>query len=344
MPLAAFFNHSSSFARRMSRTVQLSGTVACVGVAYGLRALLDPLWPAGFPFLVAVLGILASATLFGEGCGLLATGLSAAAAVYFYLPPYYSFAVSEPSHFTALVTFCVVGSLISLVISSLHRALAEVRAGEQVQASMLREFRHRTRNDLGNLSALLLLRAGRSAPECRAHLREAAGHAMSLARVHTRLGNAAAGAGHEVVVCSRDFVDGLAGDILLALSNGALNPIGLLSECEDHPIDTERAVVVGQILNECLSGALQHAFPNDREGRITVRFRREEPMFVLEVEDDGVSVEATTGDLGARIQGALAAQLRGTFVRQPLAAGGTLRRLTFPLVGPARLSLPAPAA
>ena len=69
-----------------------------------------------------------------------------------------------------------------------RRARAELARSEEQRRLLLNEFRHRTRNDLQSLAALLLLRA-RAAPSPAAAdgLREAAEHARALARVHAWL-------------------------------------------------------------------------------------------------------------------------------------------------------------
>jgi two-component sensor histidine kinase len=347
LPLGALFNSTFLKTRALPRWLRVGGSVLCVGLAFGVRALVDPIWPPGFPFLLAMGGILASAALFAEGCGLLATGLSAAAAAYWYLPPYHSFYVSDGSHVLALFTFILIGSLLTLVIETLHHALETERvavgravSAEQARAKVLEEFRHRTRNDLQALVGLLLLRARASSDEARDGLREGAAHALGLARVHSRLAEAEPDARGDVVIDTGGFIDGLAGDIVGALNRDGLRPIQLVVEAEAHVLDTERAVHLGQILNECLACALRYGFPEERHGRIHVRFAREGSNFVLEVGDDGVGFcEGSKPGLGTRVLASLAAQLRGSFSR----AGecGVRCLLTFPVAMPGRFGAPA---
>lgn len=344
MPLSEVFSTTVSRTRRLPLPGRLIGTLLCVGGAFASRAVLDPVWPAGFPFLIAMGGILAAASLFGELSGLLTTGLSAALAAFFYLPPTYSFFVKQPSHLVALGVFCLLGAVLTLVIETLHRSLDELRRAEAYRARMLREFKHRTKNDLHSLVSLLLLRAREAPPECRGPLKEAAAHALSLARVHSRLETAQPGADGEPQIGTREFVAGLASDILRALGGEAPRPIALVTDVENHGLDSERAVYLGTLLNGCLADALKHAFPGGRAGRIAVRFRREGAEFVLEVEDDGVGLgsPAVPGRLGTRILRALAAQLRGAFSRDSAAGAGTLCRLRFPVMSPGKVppSLP----
>jgi two-component sensor histidine kinase len=341
------------------------------GITIGVflvRLLAEPVLPEGLPYLVYLLAVLLGAALFDHGCGLFATAICAALAVAFYFPSLGSFGIDEQQHVLALAIFVAISVLMSSTIESLHRALASAQgANEALRAArdrlalsersrmlLLREFRHRTRNDLGSLVGLLLLRA-RMAPSeaAREGLREAAEHALALARVHTHLAasDSLDGGGEEngpdtPLVNTRDYILGLCGDLDRARMGEGLRPVALIAEAEPHPLDSERAVQLGLVLNEAVTNALKYAFPEDRAGTVRVRFARQGEEFLLTVADDGVGlphegeVEGASGSstrrhgsgLGTRLLRALAAQLRGAFVRRSGEAGvGTVAELRFPV-------------
>jgi two-component sensor histidine kinase len=331
-------------------------TAAIIAAAFALRHAMDPILPDGYPFLVAFVGILLASALFDHGAGLFAVVLSALLAAWFYIPPFGEAAVEDPRELVALGLFVGVASAMAFVIETLHRALEELRRAnaelarsERARALLLHEFRHRTRNDLGSLVGLLHLRA-RAAPSeaVREGLREAAQHALALARVHTRL--AAADVGDPAaVVDTRGFVLGLCSDLHALFSGEGLRPVALVPEAESHSLDTERAVQLGLVLNETATNAMKYAFPEGRAGTIRVRFAREGDSFVLEVADDGIGLPpegemdqappgrpAAGAGLGTRLLRALAAQLRGSFARHPGpgCAGGTVAELRFPAEAP----------
>jgi len=93
---------------------------------------------------------------------------------------------------------------------------------------------------------------------------------------------------------------------------------------------------VGLIVNELVTNALKHAFPDQtREGAITVKFHREGPDFILCVADDGVG-KATTPSregMGTQLVKAFAAQLGGR-IEVERSASGTTQRLIFPVAAP----------
>ena len=361
---AALANTAISRTRRWPAWARYAATLAIVVAAFLLRRAADPILPQGYPYLLAFLAVLLSAALFDHAAGLLAAALSAALAAYFYLPPLGSLAVERQGDVVGLALFAAVAAAITLPVETLHRALADLQRAlderqralddlarsEERRGLLLREFRHRTRNDLHSLVGLLRLRA-RAAPSdaARDGLREAAEHALALARVHTHL----AGDGRQddaASVDTRAFVAGLCADLAAAQTGEGLRPVALVAEAEAHPLDSERAVQLGLTLNEAVTNALKYAFPEERAGTVRVRFAREGGEFVLTVADDGIGLprdgevaggavppqrSPSGGGLGTRLLGALAAQLRGTFKRVPGEGGvGTVAELRFPVQPP----------
>ena len=237
--------------------------------------------PPGYPFLPFLLAIVVAGTLFNHGSGFVAVALSAALASWFFLAPAGSLAVDAPRDRFALLLFLAVGCAIALAIETLHGALArERRAREELARSeeqrrlLLHEFRHRTRNDLQSLSALLLLRA-RAAPSPAAAdgLREAAEHARALARVHAWLAHGDLdGPDSETParVDTKHFVEGLCRDLDRVQSGGELRPVALVAEAEQHTLDAERAVHLGLVLNELVTNALKYAFPDNGDRKSVV--------------------------------------------------------------------------
>jgi two-component sensor histidine kinase len=89
------------------------------------------------------------------------------------------------------------------------------------------------------------------------------------------------------------------------------------------------------ILNELVSNALKHAFPNGRQGEIEVAVRAEEPgRASLRVSDNGVGLAAgmdwrATPSLGLRLVHTLTQQLHGTLGVET--THGVTFRLGFPM-------------
>src|SRR4029453_5188798 len=97
------------------------------------------------------------------------------------------------------------------------------------------------------------------------------------------------------------------------------NAIKLDVQVDDVSLAIETAVPLSFILNEIISNCLKHAFPDGREGRITIHFLQDEhAKFHLVVSDNGVGLPADfslvdSGSLGLRLVQILVDQLSGEF-------------------------------
>ena len=365
---AALANTAISRTRRWPAWARYAATLAIVAAIFLLRRAADPILPQGYPYLLAFLAVLLSAALFDHAAAARRRALGGARRLLLP-PPLGSLAVQSQGDVVGLGLFAAVAATISFTVETLHRALADLQRAlderqralddlarsnadlarsEERRGLLLREFRHRTRNDLHSLVGLLRLRA-RAAPSdaARDGLREAAEHALALARVHTHL--AGDGSGDAALVDTRAFVAGLCTDLAAAQTGEGLRPVALVAEAEAHPLDSERAVQLGLTLNEAVTNALKYAFPEEQAGTVRVRFARDGGEFVLTVADDGIGLPregevaggapprlaSGGGGLGTRLLGALAAQLRGSFKRLPGEGGvGTVAELRFPVQAP----------
>jgi PAS domain S-box-containing protein len=96
---------------------------------------LAPLWAEDLPALLFYPAVVLSAGYGGLGPGLVATALSGLTIAYYWLPPRYSFAVSDLSDLLGLVIFLAVGLLISIINEKQLRhataVLAALRKSEQ---------------------------------------------------------------------------------------------------------------------------------------------------------------------------------------------------------------------
>ncbi len=118
--------------------------IGVIALATGLRFLLDPLLPPGFPFLTYYPAVLIIAYLAGFEAGALGGLLAFAIAWYFFVPPRGSFALDAPT-LLSLIAFLIadaIGLLIVDRLDGLARTLAAERdrsaslADEQARASV----------------------------------------------------------------------------------------------------------------------------------------------------------------------------------------------------------------
>lgn len=215
----------------------------------------------------------------------------------------------------------VLASVIDL--SERKRAQAQLEASLAEKETLLRELHHRAKNNLALIASLLDLASSRPGPEVLAECRERIG---SISLVHELLYQS------ETVSHIRfdAYVKTLGEQVAHAWAPPQGPRVEFVVDVTDLTVSLEQAVPCGLILNELLTNAWKHAFP-ERAGTITVRVRRQGSVITLEVKDDGVGMPADavrTARMGLALVDALTRQLRGTLDTKT-SAGGTHVTLTF---------------
>jgi two-component sensor histidine kinase len=210
----------------------------------------------------------------------------------------------------------LVESFINQASVTLQRWKAENRIAASLQEKevLLREIHHRVKNNMQIISSLLRLQAsGLTDPAALASLQISQDRIRSMALVHEGL--------YRSSDLSRidfaEYVRKLTGR-LFSINARLRTDITLHIEIEDILLDVNRAVPCGLIINELVTNALKHAFPDGRKGDIFIRMAAyKQKGFSLTVADNGVGIPAgidlrSSDSLGIQIVGDLVQQLRGT--------------------------------
>lgn len=197
-----------------------------------------------------------------------------------------------------------------------HHALSQALEENRL---LLREVHHRVKNNLQTVSALIRLQPG--PPEAKEDL---------MHRI------AAMTAVHEHIYGSDQFGYLDIADYIHTLVVGLREGYGsaVKVECELASVDVtpDQALPLGLIVNEVVSNAFKHAFPDGRTGLITLKLEvTEAGQAVLRVRDNGVGYQPgkSTG-MGRRLIGGLAQQIDGDYELRN--EDGTLFVLKFPLM------------
>jgi len=95
--------------------------------------------------------------------------------------------------------------------------------------------------------------------------------------------------------------------------------VSFSSQIKDVSFNIETAIPLGLIINELISNALKHAFPEGKKGSIAVELTQDKKTeeYILTVTDDGIGFpEETdyrnTGTFGLQLVDMLTEQLHGT--------------------------------
>lgn len=197
---------------------------------------------------------------------------------------------------------------------ALHAALDE-------QQALLREVTHRVKNNLEVINSLLSLQAAEvTDARARQALTEAGQRVRAIGLVHRLL--------YEAPRLAQVDLGRFAEELAQALvaSYGVGERVRVAVSGERLATTVEQAVPLGLILNELLTNALKHAFPEERTGCIGLRMDAD--AGVLELADDGIGLPAAVDVEHPRTLGLQVVQ---ALVRQ---VGGTLRVLPRPEQGP----------
>ncbi len=213
-----------------------------------------------------------------------------------------------------------------LDITDIKEAEAQRQHDLEEKAALLRELHHRVKNNAQVFASLLTVQAGRTGDEAvRQALRTAASRAAVMTIAQEQM--------HEAGEAAEFDLGGYVNRLVTGLDVPEGDRVTILVDCPEPvlvPVTT--AVPLGLVVNELLTNALRHAFPDGRAGRVSVVLWREpDGGLSVSVADDGVGLlvqPEPRGSAGTTIVKVLTRQLGAALA---VAVGpGTRVTLTLP--------------
>ena len=272
--------------------IEIAFGTLCFVAAWLTREFVDLFSNGAGPFSLIFPAIMIS-TLYGRWpAGLVTFFLAFLHAWYFVLPFPQSFLFENPADRARTI---VNGSAALFILffaelfrAAVRRATRERDAELKTQHMLMRELEHRTKNNFAMVSSLLAMQQRESqSPEVTRALSSAATRVQSFAAIHQTIYTAEK---YSNDIYLPQYLAPLTQQLESGLFEGRNVRIGL--ECDPVDIPRERALAFGLIINELVTNAAKHAFPNGREGRITVTYTDPpEGAWKLSVGDDGIGVK-----------------------------------------------------
>jgi len=285
--------------------------LACCAVQYLIFRI------SAFPgFFVLLPGIFLAGLLFDRGSAFFATAIGCLFSVYILFP---NFQLPSNAVYVPFVLFMVTGFFLAIAADTLRKALERNTAAEHEKDLLLRELRHRTKNDIMNITSVLRIQARQATtPEIRDSLMGAAGRVEVMGEVHNFLEHSpeTVNLGAYVTdLCQR-----------LSAAHRGVRPINIVVDAEEAHVKPEHTLPVGIIINELVSNSLKYAFPRGRPGRIGVSVRDGGGAdLVMRVEDDGIGCsEDVPEGTGSVLMKLMTRQIGGSMVRETPAQGCTI--------------------
>ncbi len=191
------------------------------------------------------------------------------------------------------------------------------QAEEQLKASLrekeilLKEIQHRVKNNLLTISGVLALQLEQiKDDQSKDAFITSINRVNAMTKIHTRLYK------------SEDYslinFEGYIKEIVGVLSRSyEFPPENMIINVKDIFIDIDTAIPTGLILNELVSNAMKHAFPDGRKGEITITMSSEDSRIILTVSDNGIGFPPeidfkSTESVGLSLLGRLVEQINGT--------------------------------
>jgi predicted ATPase/two-component sensor histidine kinase len=201
-----------------------------------------------------------------------------------------------------------------LVLLAGQAALSLESASLEEKDALLKEVHHRVKNNMQLISSLLSLQAARIAdPAVAELLADSRNRIRSISLVHENLYQA----GNFSKISMTSHIQSLCAHLSHAYGSISRHT-EFTVQVSDLYLNINQAITCGLIVNELVSNALKHAFPEGRAGRVRVELRPSGGQrLVLVVSDDGVGLPlgldlARVDSLGLQLVHDLTDQLHGT--------------------------------
>ncbi len=202
---------------------------------------------------------------------------------------------------------------VGMNIDVTERTLAQenLKLSLKEKEALLREVHHRVKNNLQVVSSLLHIQTQQfDDPRTRMVFEESQHRIRAMALVHEKLYHS----DNLSNINFGEYLESVVGQLIRSYSREGIR---LALSLESIEMDVEVAIPCGLVVNELVTNALKHAFPDDGTGTISVGLRRlSDRIIELTVADDGIGIPADADirnatSMGLTLVQALTEQMSG---------------------------------
>ncbi len=196
-------------------------------------------------------------------------------------------------------------------ITERRHAEAEVKELLVEKEIILKEVHHRVKNNMNTMKSLLFLQSQAVKDEAiAAALQDAGGRLQSMYVLYEKLYRSSG----FTELSLKDYIPALIDEIIGIFPNG--DGVTVTIAIEDIPMDAKTLSTIGIIINEIITNAMKHAFPDRHSGKISVSASRSGSQVRLVVRDNGKGVPesvdlGTSSGFGLMLVNMLTQQLHG---------------------------------
>ncbi|MEH2052817.1 PAS domain S-box protein [Nostoc sp.] len=167
-----------------------------------------------------------------------------------------------------------------------QKAQVKLKAALAEKEVLLKEVHHRVKNNLQIVSSLLQLQSQTlKDPEVIKVLRESQNRIESISLIHKNLYTSANIGQIDVA----DYIHNLAASLLISYQIWP-NKIALETDIDPLSLNIDQAIACGLVINELISNALKHAFPDQQVGTISIALRNAGNNIEMTIRDNGIGL------------------------------------------------------
>ncbi|MEJ2627345.1 MAG: PAS domain S-box protein, partial [bacterium] len=197
-------------------------------------------------------------------------------------------------------------------ITDQQKAKEQIKKDLKEKEVLLKEIHHRVKNNLNVIVSLLNLQSNQieNKKQALTAFNETKDRVYSMALVHDQLYKSDSFSHINMNNYIRTMVRGL----LSSFSKS--KKITLDMNVKDIFLDINKAIPCGLLLNEIITNALKHAFPNRITGKISIEFSMKDHTYELRVKDNGIGIPENSDidevkTLGLKLINLLTEQIEG---------------------------------
>ncbi|PZO44233.1 MAG: hypothetical protein DCF19_03265 [Pseudanabaena frigida] len=195
---------------------------------------------------------------------------------------------------------------------------------------LLKEVHHRVKNNLQVMSSLLRMQFRKTTPELKNLIEDYQNRIQSMALIHAQL--------HQnddlANINFHDYISDLTTNLFECYGSKSANVQRKL-EVSNISLSLDQSIPLGLIINELISNALKHAFPQG-SGEINIQLVQVESQYHLIVSDNGIGILPElldlrhTDSLGMQLMYGLTEQLEGELTYD--SHNGSRFQIKFPIL------------
>ena len=198
-------------------------------------------------------------------------------------------------------------------ITELKRAEEQLKKSLKEKEVMIKEIYHRVKNNLAVVSGLLNIQAANiKDKKAKAAFQATRDRIFSLSAVHSQLYHSE----NYSYVDYKEYIKKLVSNIYYSFQMSG--HVKLHLDLADITLPIDKAIPCGLLVNEIVTNALKHAFPEKRKGnlRITTHSLEDKNIEII-VKDDGIGIPESfniekTETLGLKLIDLMTKQIEGT--------------------------------